>query len=112
MPQKTNIEHLRDLINDHVGEKQKDECLEFLESIETDQSELADEVKDLESKLDNAENAETDEPEYDNEIDVRMGPNDNLYWKCDNLAIQPIMEAIDEALKTTTPLEIVRRING
>lgn len=105
---KSNIEYLRDLISDYMGDKHKDEALEFLEAIQTDQSEMKEEIKDLE----NREDPEPDEPEYDNEIDVRMGPNDNLYWKCDNLAISSLMETLGEQIDTTSPVELERRIKG
>ena len=98
---KTNIEYLRDIIDMHIGQANKDEALEFLESIETDQSELKDEIKDLEDKL---EYGDDDEPEYDCEIDVRMGANDNLYWKCNNMAGKQMMEELGEAIGRGIPL--------
>lgn len=43
------------------------------------------------------------------QIDAGIG---KIKWSSDNLQLQDIMEAVEEALKTTSPLEIVRRING
>lgn len=100
---KTNIEYLRELISDHIGEKNKDEALEFLESIENGYSEMKDKIEELE---------DAEDPKYDNEIDVRMGANDNLYWKCHNLAIASLMETLGEYINTTSPVELERRIKG
>jgi hypothetical protein len=43
------------------------------------------------------------------QIDAGIG---EIQWSSNNLQLQDIMEAVEEALKTTSPLEIVRRING
>ena len=47
--------------------------------------------------------------EQTKKIDAGIG---KIQWSSNNLQLQDIMEAVEEALKTTSPLEIVRRING
>jgi glycerate kinase len=42
-------------------------------------------------------------------IDAGIGM---IRWSSNNLQLIDIMEAVEEALKTISPLEIVRRING
>jgi cell division septum initiation protein DivIVA len=104
---KTNIEHLRDLINDHVGEKHKDECLEFLEEIENEYEKMSDEVKTAESRADDAESElknVQDELECSCEINTRLGPNDNIRYEAGNLNAQSMMEALKETIERGIPM--------
>jgi len=105
---KTNAEHLRDIIEKNMPESNKDEAMEFVEAMEIEISEKADEVKDLEDEI---ENIEETEPKYDNEVEYGNGPKEALYWKCDNLAVQSMMEALEDKLAKCGPLKIEQLLN-
>ena len=104
---KTNIEYLRDIIEKHVGETNKDEALEFLEAIENDYNDLKDEKVSEETRADEAETALQnikDDAEYTSVINTGMGSNDNIRWDAPNISAKTMMEELAEAIGRGVPL--------
>lgn len=92
--EKTNIEHLRAIINKEMFVKE--EALEFLDYIETEmeqaQRETNSEIEKLEEKV-----YELVGEELGNTIECGIG---TIQWEADNLQLQEIMEALEERIKT------------
>jgi len=93
---KTNIEHLRDLLNDFkaIDSEKGEEAIEFLETIHDEIIKKDQEISDLEM----IEEPDDREPEYDNSDFVGL---DTINWKLDNgnLKIQQQMESFVQRLK-------------
>jgi hypothetical protein len=96
--QKTNIEHLRDLINGFkvIDSEKGEEALEFLDAIQEEMYKKDKEIEDLEMMEE--PNDTEKEPEYDNSDFVGL---DTLNWSLDggNLKIQQQVESFIERLK-------------
>lgn len=107
--EKTNVEYLRELID-----KGQEERMEFLEAIENELSEAKDKISELEDQLETCKEdsvEEDEELEYENTIDVNMGPKDFLYWQCNNIAIQVLMEVFEEKLKKLGHIKLETALN-
>jgi len=109
---KTNIEFLQDIIN--AESFNKEEALEFLDSIQDEQKELQeeldganDEVKDLEEKITNLERdlSEAEEQEYGFELKCGIG---TIEYNSDNLQLQMIMEALGEQISEYGALKVLQ----
>lgn len=50
--------------------------------------------------------------DFDDDSNIIEGGIGFIRWKSDNLQLTAIMEAVEQALKHTSPYEIVRRIEG
>lgn len=109
--EKTNIEHLRAIINEKMFDK--DEALEFLEAIE-EEMENNDTITDLQDQLDKAEtkiyeleDELNEEPEPDNIIDCGIG---TIEWEADNVQLQLLMENLEERIKEHGALKTLRML--
>lgn len=81
--------------------------MEFLEEIQNEQTELADEVISAESRADDAESELVNvqgELEYSSEINTRLGPNDNIRYEAGNLNAASLMDALKEAVERGIPM--------
>jgi len=108
--EKTNIEHLRDIINKEMF--MKDEALEFLEAIEDEIKDLEDD-ETLQGELDTANERiielenEVEEMELGNKIECGIG---YIQWETDNVQLELIMEALEERIKTQGALSVLRKL--
>lgn len=104
MSEKTNIEHLRSIIDAEMFNKE--EALEFLDSIESEieqaQSETNSEISKLEEKVEELENEE-----LGNEIECGIG---KIQWEADNLQLELLMENLEERIKEYGPLKTMRML--
>lgn len=98
--EKTNIEHLRDILNGFNKTHGIDitEAEDFLEAAEEELDEANDEIKNLKYDNDSDDDEEKEEPEYDNSDFVGL---DTIHWSLDNgnLRIQQQMEGFILRLK-------------
>lgn len=106
---KPNTEYLRELINAGITEANMSEALEFLEAIENEQLDAKEKIPDLEDKV---EDADEEEPEYDNELDFGNGLKDSLKWSCGNLPVQSLMERLETKLSYLSPYQIEEHLAG
>lgn len=118
MSKKSNIDYLRhilDTLGNLMGENNYKESVEWLDAIQKEQSEFEGGITNLKFEIKTKEDDERykDErieelkeqiSEYKtgeglaNQIDTRMGDKEILYWHCDNIAIQSLMETFEEKL--------------
>lgn len=100
--EKTNIEHLRDIIEtSNLSPKKYEEALEFMEAIETEITDLNDKVtthqetnRELETKINELEDEDTrDDFEV---IDCGYG---TIEWRSDNLKLQTYMESLKDRIE-------------
>jgi uncharacterized coiled-coil DUF342 family protein len=103
---KKNSEHLLDLINKmDVPQEQKDEAIEFVESMQEEINDAVKEADDLQDEVDklqeNYDELQSDllnSPEEElATIDMGYG---NIFWKSDNLKLEMYMESLSEKLKS------------
>jgi hypothetical protein len=94
--QKTNVEHLRDLINGFkvIDSEKGEEAIEFLDAIQNEMKKKDKKIADLEL----IEEPNDKEPEYDNSDFVGL---DTLNWSLDggNLKIQQQVESFIQRLQ-------------
>lgn len=95
--EKTNIEHLRDIIEKEMFNKV--EALEFLDAIE-------DELEKTSSELDDA-NDGVREYEGENTIDCGIG---NIEWSADNIQLIALMENLEERIKLHGSLVVMKNL--
>ena len=109
--EKTNIEFLQDIINAETFNKE--EALEFLDSIQDDQKDLQeeldganDEINDLEEKVKELESQldELQEGDVDSKIDCGIGEIE--YNEPDNILLQDLMENLNIAIQKHTPKKV------
>lgn len=102
--EKTNIDHLRAIINKEMFVKE--EALEFLESIEDEmkqaQRETNLEIEKLEEKVEELEGEE-----LGNTIECGIG---TIQWGADSLQLEEIMEALEERIKSQGALSVLRKL--
>jgi predicted nuclease with TOPRIM domain len=79
-----------------------------LESIESEFNNLEDEKDKLEKKVSELYDELETVKEYDNEVEYGNGLKEALHWKCDNIAVQTMMEVLEEKLAKHGPLKIER----
>lgn len=94
--EKTNIEHLRDIINAEMFNKE--EALEFLEAIEKEKTALEKQVDD---------DFDIEEPPVLNTIDCGIG---EIEWIADNLQLELLMENLEERIKEHGPFKTMRML--
>ena len=106
---KTNIEFLRDIINAEMFNKE--EAIEFLDSIEEEIKELEDKNDDLEMELDSQkdriEDLENEEWEPEHTINCGIG---EIHWSTDNLQLEQLMENLQERISEYGPLKTMRML--
>lgn len=101
--EKSNIEHLRDIINKEMFIKE--EALEFLDSIEDGIGKLINSIDVLKDELTEAENEETNLG--GDVIDCGIG---TIEYVADNLQLQLLMENLEERIKSQGALSILRKL--
>jgi hypothetical protein len=105
---KTNIDYLRDLVED-------DEALEFIDAIEKEMEALNERIDDVKDDLDKCEadneslRDQLDNKRSDNEINCGI---DTLYWQADMgcYPVTEVMNALEEAFTKYSPAEIVNKL--
>ncbi len=108
--EKTNIEHLRAIINEKMFDK--DEALEFLEAIEDDIKTLEDDDT-VQSELDSANEKilelenELDEMELGKKIECGLGV---ISYETDNLQLDLLMENLEERIKKFGTLKTLQML--
>lgn len=102
--EKTNIEHLRAIIQKEMFVKE--EALEFLDSIKTEmeqaKSQTNSEISKLEERVE-----ELEMQELGNIIDCGIG---TINWDADNIQLEMIMEALEERIKSQGALSVLRKL--
>lgn len=105
--EKTNIEHLRAILDEKLFDK--DEALEFLDAIEGEITTLEDKKSDLEDEIDSFKDNvnELEESQTENTIDCGIGKID---YSADNLQLELLMENLAERIKEHGALKTMRML--
>ena len=101
--EKTNIEHLHDLLT-----KGQDERLEFLEAIKAEMADKDKKIESLQKQIETLEaeyDGEPDEDEFTDEINTGIGVIDYRI-ETGNLQLTSLMEVFEEKIKKHTPRKI------
>lgn len=107
--EKTNIEHLRAIIDEKLFDK--DEALEFLEAIEDELKEADDKCSDLEIELNSANDKvkELEDEEWESENTIECGIG-KIEYTTDNLQLEILMENLEERIKEHGALKTMRML--
>lgn len=132
MANKRNIDYLRhilDVLGNLMGEKNYKESIEWLDAIqveldavrsqrdtfisknielESDLSYKEERLSELKELLEGFKNGDG----LANQIDTMMGPKEVLYWSCDNLAIESLMNTLGDKLQKHGHIKIENLLNA
>lgn len=106
--EKSNIDHLRDIIKRMVH-TDKEEALEFLDAIEEEYKDMVPKTEDPDEEEEDDLEEEEREPKYAHADYVML---DTVYWKLENrnIKIEMQMEAFIEGLKKENGLMPLKRV--
>lgn len=105
--EKTNIEHLRAIIDEKLFDK--DEALEFLDAIEEEITSLENQKDGLDDEIDSYKDKviELEENQSENTIDCGIGKID---WSADNLQLELLMENLTDRIKEHGALKTMKML--